>query len=310
LPEGIRVRIIYNPVAGEGRFGIDRDSLEMKMKDASKAQGKDLEVSSLMTECKGDCEEMARQALKEGVDVVAVAGGDGTIMEAASALANTDTALGILPVGSGNDTIFSIGGHRDLDKCIADILGPCRRRLDMGTMNGKPFLNVVGIGLDAQINHLVAKKRRLVLKYGPALVYAQAAVKVLLDYRPFRISVSYDARPPMELPISLCTIGNGTVCGGGFRLTPLAVMDDGLLDLSVSEHVGLLRSLWNIPTAYRGAHLGMAENHYHQARSITIVGLEGALPVHLDGEGGYEERMDLKIMPSCLTVVHPNIGSR
>jgi YegS/Rv2252/BmrU family lipid kinase len=253
---------------------------------------------------KGECIDLTREAVSEGTDVIAVAGGDGTIMEAVNSLSGMKSALGIIPIGSGNDTIVSISGHNDMNRCLADIVGSEPGLLDVGRMNGICFLNVVGLGLDAEINHLVAQKRELVRKIDPAPIYTLAAIKVLSGFTPYNISLSIDGSRFIDHTVSLCTIGNGTTCGGGYRLTPKAKMDDGILDLSISGYIGKIRSILNIRTAFKGRHIHRKENEYLEFRSAVIKARDGNLPYHIDGEAGFAEKVEVDIIPGGLYCVH------
>ncbi len=302
-----RVTVIFNPNAGAGRFKLDEGSLLKKMTALSRRSKVDLDIQAIRTTCKGDCYEMAKDAISDGCDVIAVAGGDGTIMEAVNSIAGTGASLGIIPVGSGNDTIVSIAGHKDISRCLQDIIGSRPEPLDLASMNGTYFLNVLGIGLDAEVNHMVAKRRDLVTRIGPALTYTFAAVKVLLNFKPHLITISVDGSPPLDHSISLCTIGNGTTCGGGYRLTPRAVMNDGQLDLSISDFIGKIPSLLNIRKAYIGKHILRAENTYRHFKKVEISGNSMIIPYHMDGEPGTVTKMIIDVVPGGISCVHPHI---
>jgi len=175
-------------------------------------------------------------------------------------------------------------------------------------MNGIHFLNVVGIGLDAEINHSVARRRGMVKRIGPALTYTLGAVKVLLLYRPYEIEIWKDGKDFGSHIISLCTIGNGTTCGGGYKLTPRAIMNDGLLDLSISGYLGKMRSISNIKTAFEGKHVFLPENTYSTFRKLEIRS-DRELPYHLNGEAGFAEKIEVEVHPESIRTVHPHLGS-
>jgi diacylglycerol kinase (ATP) len=141
------------------------------------------------------------------------------------------------------------------------------------------------------------------------MTYTVAALNILARFRPHEISISVDGGYPEEHMISLCTVGNGTTCGGGYRLTPRAVMDDGKLDLSVSEFIGRIPSMLNIGKAYRGDHIKRKENKYTQFRELKIKGLSGELPYHIDGEAGFSEKMVISVVRDGILCVHPHVGS-
>jgi diacylglycerol kinase family enzyme len=193
-------------------------------------------------------------------------------------------------------------------RCIEDILKGTPHLLDTGRMNDEIFLNVVGLGLDAEVNHAVARKRDMIKRIGPTLTYTLAAVKVLLFFKPYDIEIELDGKDLGSHSISLCTIGNGTTCGGGYRLTPRAIMNDGQLDLSISGYIGRWRSISNIRTAFEGKHVFLPDNEYHNFKELRIT-CDKEMPYHIDGEAGYSERFDFKILERSLRTVHPHIGS-
>jgi len=100
--------VIYNPNAGVGRFRVDEDRLKREIGSAASDIEMDIDLEILKTGSKGDCKDLTKEAADSGVDVIAVAGGDGTIMEAVNSLVGRKTMLGIIPLGSGNDDIVSI----------------------------------------------------------------------------------------------------------------------------------------------------------------------------------------------------------
>lgn len=292
-----------------GRFKVDEAHLLNSIRKRAKELDVDLDLEVRETKAQGDCREIALEASNSGSDVVAVAGGDGTIFEAVNSLKGKGSLLGIIPIGSGNDDIVSISGHNDRDRCIDDILTGKGNPIDIGSMNGTYFLNVVGLGLDAEVNHRVARNREHVKLMGAALTYTFAAFKVLLKFKPYKIEFSIDGKDMGERSISLCTIGNGTTCGGGYKLTPLAKMDDGLLDLSISAYLGKLRSIRSIGKAFKGDHIKIEGNIYENFRKAVIKGVDRELPFHMDGEAGFAERIEFEIIPDGIEIVHPIAGS-
>jgi len=102
----------------------------------------------------------------------------------------------------------------------------------------------------------------------------------------------------------LCTIGNGTMTGGGFKLTPKAHMDDGKLDISVADYLGKVRSVVNMKKVYDGKHITMKEVLYTRFERLRIDGLGRDIPYHIDGEGGFAKKFDFRVVSNGLKVVH------
>jgi len=301
-----RIALIFNPEAGTGRFRVSGEELKEEILRSGKESAGGIEVDLFSTGCPGDCEELSKRAVREGYDTVVASGGDGTILEAANSLAGSDTALGVLPIGSGNDTLCSIAGHASRDICIQDIVRGKTRTMDLGVLNGRYFVNVVGLGLDAAVNHDVARRREMVKRIGPTGMYILGAVRMILRYRGTAVELILDGGGTLRREAYMITVGNGTTCGGGFRLTPRARMDDGLLDVSVIRPANPLKALSQLRRAYKGTHIGRKEVTYWQVKGLSIRSLEGEVPYHMDGEGGMGSIFDIGVAPRAIKTVHPD----
>lgn len=297
-----RIVCIFNPKAGEGRFGTDGKVLKKQILASAKKQGFKVKVHMRATKSAGHCEEMACEA--EDADVVVAVGGDGTVYEVANAIAETDVALGVIPSGSGNDTLRSMGVTATQESCIHDIVSLEPRWMDLGKMNDRYFVNAVGIGLDAEVNHETDLHREMVHKVGAVGVYGYSAVRVLARFKPYKLKLTIDKKKPIYKTVSLCTIGNGTMTGGGFKLTPKARMDDGKLDISAADYLGKAKSIFSMKKAYDGKHIHMKEVLYTKFKHLKIDGLGADVPYHIDGEGDFVKKFDFKVVSNGLKVVH------
>lgn len=299
-----KIRCIFNPKAGEGRFGINESDLEDRIRKIARSMGSDIDLSVHASVSAEDITRLSKEALADGVDIIAGGGGDGTINEIANAIAESDVALGILPIGSGNDSLTSIKGDISVDEAIRDILANDPIPMDIGIVNDKYFVNVVGIGLDAEVNFETQQRKKLVKSIGPTLSYLISAVSVILKFQPKRIRISIDEGEEKEYEVAMATIGNGDTCGAGFRLTPKAIMNDGKLDLSLVEKAGRLRALTKISTLYKGKHLGMKEVHYHQFERLKIKSLSGDLITQVDGEVFRYCDFDIRVVKNGINILH------
>ncbi|MEA3558447.1 MAG: YegS/Rv2252/BmrU family lipid kinase, partial [Candidatus Thermoplasmatota archaeon] len=303
-----RVLCIFNPEAGRGRFKIGPKDLEKMFREAAEKENIDLELEMLSTNMSGDAEDLAREHFDDDVDVIAACGGDGTVYEAINGMAGSGKAMGIVPLGSGNDTIVSItGSSRTREDCVKDIIRGKKNPIDIGRLNDRYFMNVVGIGMDAAINHEVANRRNMVKRFGPTVQYMFCTFKVIPRWKDMDMVISENGKEPYRKKVKMLTIGNGTTCGGGFKLTPKAKMDDGKLDLSLIKGAGVLKTMVNVPKAFKGDHLkvkGMTE--YRQVTSIRATTVDNReLPFHIDGEKGFAKTFDLEIVQEKMWTVHP-----
>lgn len=171
----------------------------------------------------------AREAVQAGADVVFVCGGDGTVMSAVSALVGTDTAMAILPAGTGNLLAANLGLSTDLAAGLEVALEGGLRRLDVGASDGQFFIVMAGMGFDAHM--LAATSETAKARIGwPA--YVLGAVRHLRD-RPMRVSVRIDDGEPMRRRARSVLIANVGRLQGGVRLLDEAKPDDGFLDIAI-----------------------------------------------------------------------------
>jgi YegS/Rv2252/BmrU family lipid kinase len=307
LGDILRVLCIFNPEAGKGRFRFSPSDLRSSLEEEASRQGKDISVEIVETRHPGDAEKISKEGVGEDLDIVVACGGDGTVYEVTNGIAGSGKALGIIPLGSGNDDIVSITGEcRSIEDCISDIVKGERHGIDIARMNDRLFMNVVGVGMDAAINHEVAKRRDMVKRFGPTFQYVYCTFRVIPRWKDMKVRLTLDDDKPEEFMVKMLTIGNGTTCGGGFRLTPKARMSDGKLDLSIIKHAGILKTMVNVPKAFKGEHLELDMTIYRQFRKLSLECLEDrTLPFHIDGEKGFSKDYQFEIVTGAMWVVHP-----
>jgi diacylglycerol kinase (ATP) len=183
-------------------------------------------------------------------DAVVLAGGDGTVNEAAEALVAAALPVGILPRGTANDLARAIGLPLDPAAAAEVIVAGATRRIDVGEVNGKRFFNVAHIGLGAALaNSLTGRMKR---RFGP-LAYALAAARTLTGLRPFRAEIAAGGRH-LSLRAFDITVGNGRYFGGRGVVAEDAQIDDGLLHLFALRTKNPLRLAMMLPGVLRGRH--------------------------------------------------------
>lgn len=289
-----RCKLIANPASGGGRTL----KIVSAAVDALMRRGADFDVE--LTTAPRHATEIALRACTDFDTIVAV-GGDGTIHEVAAGMLRCDKPLGIIPAGSGNDLVKSLGIPVDVEQAVETLLAGRTRTIDTGTVNGRCFVNVVGIGFDAAVNHT---SHGLRWPSSGMARYLAALVKTLGTYDPVRLKVEIDGMAA-EQDLYLLTIGNGTTCGGGFRLTPRAKLDDGLLDVTAVKPISILPLLWHLPKVFGGT-IDRARR-YASMTTAKRVRVESPVPVpvHVDGEiyRGDTTRLEIGIVPASLTVI-------
>lgn len=226
----------------------------------------------------GEAETMARHAAAEGFETIVAAGGDGTINEVVNGIAGTDTALGLLPMGTMNVFALELGlPANNLGLCWKIIQAQHMRALDLPKANDKHFVQLAGVGLDAQ----VVKETSQAFKrnFGP-LSYLISAAQIAAR-RPPRLLIESEEAVTAEG--SFVLVGNGRLYGGPFPFFKNAVMDDGLLDVVVFKQLGYLEIIKYLQNVVFSSAIRLPEVEYFQTRRLRVDSEED-VPVEIDGE--------------------------
>ena len=291
------MRIIVNPAAAGGRLGREWPQLEKRL------AGWGLEAESVHTEAPGHATELASAAASDGVERIVVAGGDGTVCEAAEGLHRAGRGeLAILPLGTGNDGARTLGVPLDLEDAVRAAVRGRSRAVDLIRVGDRVVLNAIGVGLTGDINDRAAS-----IKWVRGIaVYLLAAVVALFRYRMQGVRMVTDCQEYQGSMVILAVHG-GPTTGGGFALTPAAVIDDGLLDACLVPEVGVAGRLARLAAAMKGTLGGKTGTLELQAPWLELH-FERPLPAHLDGNSVTLRAADGRASRSCpgaLLVVVP-----
>lgn len=296
-PVGERlVKFIVNPVSGNGRT---KRILPHLVRLARKL-GIDFDLQ--VTQAPEHATELARDHASE-FDIVVAVGGDGTVNEVAAGAVRTDTVMGIIPTGTGNDFIRAVGKLKDLREYVHRVVAGKVKAIDVGVLNLKGrdliFVNGIGIGFDAE----VARESMNVHRMRGLSRYLYSVVKTLYKYKATRMRIKLDERI-VEGKTFLVAIGNGISAGGGFLLTPAAVLNDGLLDACIAADMSTSRILRVIPSALNGTHGRHPEVTFGKAVQLLIE-CETPVSIHRDGEVPPEkfDRFEMRVDPGSLKIV-------
>ncbi len=273
------VDLIVNPASGPASRRLDRAGRVQYAVRVLEGLGA-RHVRATGTRRAGDGAAAAARAAAEGVDLVVVWGGDGTLNETASALAGTPTTLGIVPGGSGNGLARGLLIPLDVDAALKVALRGVTCPIDVGTVCGRPFVNIAGMGFDAAIaarfNAAGGTRRGL-------LPYLRACAAELTVHVPSIWRVRLDGVDWFAGPASMVVIANGQQYGHGARIAPAARFDDGRLDVVVVPDVTpwrVVRHGWRLFAGSIGRVPGVRTA---AAREVEVVP-EGPCLLHLDGE--------------------------
>lgn len=289
----VKAQVILNPAADRGRAGAREEELRRALQAAG------VEAAVVRTERPGHATQLARQALREGANIIAAGGGDGTVHEVAQALVGTEAALGILPMGSGNDYIRALGIPRDLSGAAAVLARGRVRSVDVARVADEFALNSFGMGVEGQI---AADYKRMRFLKGE-LGYLYATILEVVRFRAFRAEVAGDGWSFAGKLLSV-SVMNGPYAGGGYRLAPQAQLDDGLLDVGLIGNYPRLIRFAVLPKTRDGSYLRLKRVQGKPARRVRILS-DRPLPVHMDGELLPEpvQELEVTLHPQALRVV-------
>ncbi|HEU5349664.1 MAG TPA: diacylglycerol kinase family protein [Ktedonobacterales bacterium] len=295
----LRGRIIANPRAGTLRLPLGLNQLYQVAAALTEAG---LPVEVCLTERPGHARQLAREAVRQGMEMVVAAGGDGTVNEILQELAGHSTALGVLPLGTVNVWARETGIPLSMPDAARVLLYGVRRRVDLGRAGNHYFLMMAGIGFDAEVARRV--EQSLLEHIGLKMLdYLTTAGVLSVTQKPVRVRIRRDGKA-REISALMLIIGNTRLYGGALTFTRHAVADDGLLDIVTVGGGGLMYRLGVLRNALLRRPRSGPRVRYQRARSIRIEA-DTPLPVQVDGEVLGTLPMSFSIAPLALTVIVP-----
>jgi YegS/Rv2252/BmrU family lipid kinase len=291
VSEGRKFAILMNPVSAGGKPLRLLPEVQKEL-DAAGAAHRVVETRDLP-----HATHAARDAAGRGEVVVAL-GGDGLVGTLAGALSGS-APLGVLPGGRGNDFARAIGVPQDIPGACKVLLGGVRKALDLGEANGRPFACIASMGYDSEANR-IANEARIVRGN---LVYAYAAIRALLAWRPARFTVRLDGREHRFEGYTVAAANTGYY-GGGMHMAPTADPSDGLLDVIFVEQVSKRRFLANLPKVFKGEHVEEDTVSVHRAREVHIA-TDRPFDVYADGEPITTLPATVRLVRGGLSVIAP-----
>ncbi len=277
--------IIRNPAAGRGRALKQWDAVARKLRDAGTV------YDEVVTHRPWEASEIAEREAGNYERIIA-AGGDGTVHEVMNGMmrAGSAAALGVLPLGTGNDftKLLSSGVG------VVDV-----SRISAGH-DSRYFANGMDIGFGAHAARNLTRVPRFLTGFG---AYLGALVLTLVKYPQLHVRIQLDDAPAFELTTAMTAVMNGTTFGGGFRVCPDARPDDSLLDLLLVGPVGRWEILQLASKIMSGAHTGDRRLRMLRTRRLCIESSEPML-VETDGELAFDDarRLEIVLLPGALKV--------
>jgi len=300
----LKAELIVNLTAGGGKAHKYLNTVLKYLKE----NGLNFKVCT--TSYQGEAVELAQKAADDGAELIVSVGGDGTVNEIVNGImkSKNDPPLGIIPLGWANDFIKSTNIPSDIMEACKILIRGKIKEIDIGIINEKIyFANICGVGFDAEVAQLA---NRMKSKYPnlhilSAFVYVFATVKKLLS--PFsyhNVKIKFDGQE-IHSKILFIAISNGKFYGGRFKITPEAILDDGLLEICTVEEMGRLKYLMSIPKVFKGTHESIKGINFYRAKEVVIQSSELIL-AQVSGEviEGQKE-FTITILPKRLKLIVP-----
>ena len=291
IPQGRRVLVIFNPVAGARRRSLLNAVVE-------KLGAAGCQVALRETQCRGEAEEIARNARDGAWDVVAAAGGDGTINEVINGLYGAEVPLAIVPMGTANVLAAEIGIAANAEVIARTIASGEIRPIHLGVVNDRLFVMMAGAGFDAKVVASVSSRLKRILGKG---AFVLETLRGIVTYSHSRYRVTVDDQ---SFEAASAVIANGHFYGGRFVCAPLARLEDPVLYACVFLKSGPLRALRYCAWLVLGRLHRLPDVVVLPALRVSVDGGEGE-PIQGDGDIIAETPMTACLAENTLRVVLP-----
>jgi YegS/Rv2252/BmrU family lipid kinase len=302
--------IIVNPAAAGGGTGRRWPELENRLR----ATG--LVFEAMLTSRQGDAIQLSRAAVRAGRPLVVACGGDGTINEVANGFFDgtgpvaADSRLGVLPVGTGGDLIKTFGIPAGLEAAVRVLQEGRARRIDAGrvayrTVGGgegrRYFLNIADAGIGGDVANRVNHGFRFM---GGSATFMLASMLTLLRWRNKSMTVTIDGER-LEMIGQQVVVANCQYFGGGMRMAPQAIPDDGLFDVITIGDVNLIENLRGLSRIRAGTHIGADPKLVHRLGRRVEVESPELIRIDVDGEQPGMVPAVFEMLPAALELMVP-----
>ena len=285
------IALLTNPTSGKG-LGRRTSAIALpRLREAGFSvhhlEGRDAE----------EARDLAFKAVEDGVESLVVVGGDGMVHLGAQAVAYRETALGIIPAGTGNDAARYFGIPRRDPQAAADVVVASRvRTVDLAKAGPTYFVCVMSAGFDAIVNE---RANRMTWPRGQ-MRYNLATVAELRVFEPLPYTLDLDGES-RTVRAMLVAVGNGPSFGGGLRITEGAVLDDGLLDVVFFHPISKPDLLRTYPKLFKGTHTAHPAYEHHRVREVTVAA--PGIIAYADGERLGPLPLTVTAAPAALKVL-------
>ncbi|MDX5418791.1 MAG: diacylglycerol kinase family lipid kinase [Hymenobacteraceae bacterium] len=287
------IRFIINPVSGP------KSKVDVAARIKLHLDHGRYDHDIVYTDYAGHAPELAKQGAEEGCAVVVAVGGDGTVNEVARGLLHTETALGIIPRGSGNGLARHLQVPISVDGAIRFLNQGHRSKIDSGNINGHPFFTTAGIGFDAYISSVFAGSKRRGLK-----TYVELILKEVRNYRHLPIKATINGNT-IDTDMFVMAFANAAQYGNNAYIAPMADIRDGLLDVCLVRQLDVFKALSLSYSMLSKKPAGTDSAEYFKVDRVEVT-TDHSIMYHADGEFiGKASQFSVSILPQSLHVVAP-----
>lgn len=288
----MQFQIVYNPNAGRGKAKEALPLLEYQLRKAGRQYviHESDELDFISDQLTGIGEE----------DVIVALGGDGTVNTLIPFLLRHTNPLGIIPAGMINNLARAAGIARKVPEAVRTLLTGRSKCVDVGCINDKVyFINGMGVGFDGQVN----LEGNEIQSMTGQKVHIVAIARALRNYQPTQVQIQMNDHV-FDASIFQLAIGNSPYMGGGFKLTPEALMDDGVLDVAMVEPLRKGRIVRNIRKLRNGKVGVLNEIHLDRTKQLTFTSV-ASMPVHYDGEvyQPLDRQIRVAVIPAAVKLI-------
>jgi diacylglycerol kinase (ATP) len=295
-------KVIVNPMSSGGVTRLKWPRIRNLLTKAG------LKYDCAFTERSGHATQLAQQAASDGYELVMAVGGDGTVHEVVNGLIDSsgksETILGVISAGTGNDFARSIGVPGKYDKAVGQMAMTAKKTIDVGMVeytNGEKrkqriFVNMAGVGFDAAVLKATKDRFRVV----SPIPYWISGIYTFCRYKAKNITITIDGKASNKRALGVI-INNGDSFAGGMRLSPLADLADGVMDIVVLGDINAIEFIKGLAMAYKGTLAKHTKVDIHKAKSVEVNSKE-QLYIQADGELLGTCPAFFKILPQALQV--------
>jgi diacylglycerol kinase (ATP) len=299
--------VVANPKSANGTTGKNIDNIRNLLKETGEFELK-------FTEAENHATILVREALKDGFNRIIAIGGDGTYNETINGFyedgkqLNPDAVFAMISGGTGADFIKTIGIPKDLNASVKKIVENKIRTIDLGKVTyqladksekSRLFLNIADAGIGGAVVERVNKTTKL---FGGFASFLMGTIATVMEYKNVRTQIVFDNDFRIDKITNNVIVGNGCYFGGGMKILPDALPDDGLFDVLIIGDIGKLDFFKNVPKIYSGTHISDPKIDHRRAKTVQI---NSDVPLKLDIDGeqeGFTPAL-FTILPQAIKVV-------